>query len=148
MSERVQIAPLDWAEVAESASRAARFLREANATRILAADVVYDPSLVGPLADAMRAALLGNGDSSRHTKSLTWDETAPYALVSSTVRNPATYQAFLDALKQRGMRWKKVSAPLSLWPATEEQEPLPLFPSVHDPETGGIVVLICVQLQP
>lgn len=145
--ENVHLIPLNWNEVSQSSSEATEWLREVNATRILAADVVYDPDLVGPLADTLRAALIGSGDPSRYPVGQDWNNDLPFALVSSTVRNPATYQAFLDALHSRGLRWKLSDTPRPIWPNTGEH-PLPLFPSTHDPELGGHVEIVCIQLQP
>lgn len=132
----VHLEALNWLDVADTASDAAALLREANATRVIAADVVYDPALVGPLTDALRAALLGDG---QHT------DAKPFALVSSTVRNPTTYQSFLDALHERGMQWHTVDPGTPAWPQ-QDREPLPLFPSAHDPELGGKVSIVHIQL--
>ncbi|WFC93407.1 hypothetical protein MBRA1_000027 [Malassezia brasiliensis] len=112
-------------------------LRKANATRVLAADVVYDPELIAPFVNALRMALAGSEDASRYPADPVWDDNIPYALVASTVRNPATYEAFLDRLTAEKLRWKKVEIPTPMWPGSEEGSLLPLFPSTHDPEIGG-----------
>ncbi|KAI3626600.1 hypothetical protein CBS9595_001961 [Malassezia furfur] len=141
-------APLDWAEAYYRRTKETSLLRNANATRVLAADVIYDPELIVPFVDALRTALAGSEDASRYPTDPVWDDNIPYALVASTVRNPATYEAFLDRLTAEKLRWKKVEMPTPMWPGTEEGTPLPLFPSTHDPEVGGTVALVHVQLQP
>lgn len=142
-------APLDWAEAYYRRTKETSLLRNANATRVLAADVVYDPELIVPFVDALRTALTGSDDDSRYPTDPEWDENIPYALVASTVRNPATYEAFLDRLTVEKLRWKKVEIPTPVWPGSDETTaPLPLFPSTHDPELEGSVALLHVQLQP
>ncbi len=85
----MQIKELDWLELsAERQQRQQRddlptinFLAEAKPTLILAADVVYDPDLIDPLVETIRACLEAGTSTCQ-------------ALVASTIRNPDTYAAF------------------------------------------------------
>ena len=121
-----QVSALDWCDVDEEV------LRSARADVVLAADVVFDPSLIAPLAHTLRRALeLG----AEHA----------YALVAVTERNPATYQRFLAALAE---------AQLDVQPQTLEEPtlppdapPLPLFPSAHEAQRDGPVRLLALRLQ-
>ncbi|WFC98783.1 hypothetical protein MYAM1_001515 [Malassezia yamatoensis] len=139
---------LDWRSVSEPKSAAREFLRGLNPAYILAADVVYDPELVGFLADAIHAALLGSGSPTRQPKHDHWEDNLPSAIVSSTVRNEATYDAFLQAIEQKHMRLKEV--PLSnvtlAWPDSGEPA-LPVFPTNHDVSVGGKVKILLIQLR-
>ncbi|WFD42871.1 hypothetical protein MPSI1_001521 [Malassezia psittaci] len=140
---------LDWKSVSDPNSVAREFLRELDPTYILAADVVYDPELVGFLADAIQAALIGSGSPNRQPKQDRWEENIPVAIMSSTVRNEVTYNAFLEAIEQKHMRHKAV--PLSnvtlTWPDSGEPA-LPVFPTNHDASVGGEVKISLIQLRP
>ncbi|GAA5992484.1 hypothetical protein JCM10908_000842 [Rhodotorula pacifica] len=75
--------------------------RDGRASLILGADIVYDPSLVGPLS-ATLAWLL---------RSLSSDASAcptAEALIAGTVRNEQTWSVFLDACRNRDLRVESV----------------------------------------
>jgi predicted nicotinamide N-methyase len=120
-----QVGALDWCDVDEE------LLRAAHADVVLAADVVFDPSLIAPLAHTLRRALeLG----AEHA----------YALVAVTESNASTYKRFLAALAE---------AQLDVQPQTLQEPalppdapPLPLFPSAHEPLRDGPVRLLALRL--
>ncbi|EPQ30403.1 uncharacterized protein PFL1_01929 [Pseudozyma flocculosa PF-1] len=149
-----QAYPLDWVKLRDQvqAREAALapadddgddildFLARIKPKLVLAADVVYDPDLTGPLAKTIRVALESALDGSDAK-----------ALVASTIRNPATYQTFLDALVHENLMFsaipieqKYMDPPLD---DAEGMEPVPFFPSVHDPACDGTVELLEIRLQ-
>lgn len=128
----VHVAPLDWTDATKD------LLKNVNATLILAADTVYDPELVGPLAQTIRAALIGDGSSERLFGTTT---PVPTALVASTVRNPDTYFMFEHAIKHARLKIRQAELLQAEWPGG-----WPVFPSVHDPFTDGHVVLAEITL--
>nr|CDI53460.1 conserved hypothetical protein [Melanopsichium pennsylvanicum 4] len=88
-----EIRELDWLELSAERQQSQQrddlptinFLAEAKPTLILAADVVYDPNLIDPLVETIRACLEAGTRTCR-------------ALVASTIRNPETYSAFEKSL--------------------------------------------------
>lgn len=128
----VHVAPLDWFDPAKD------LLKNINATLILAADTVYDPDLVEPLAQTIRAALIGDGSPERFSGTAT---PVPTALVASTVRNPDTYVMFEHAIKNARLKIRQAELVQAQWPGG-----WPVFPSVHDPSTDGHVVLAEITL--
>jgi len=145
--DRVEVCPVDWLAVANAAATPdAACLEQADATHVVAADVVYDPALLDALVLTLRAALRGSGASQRLPKDPavhSWEATLPSALVASTVRNPDTYAAFIDLLEKHGMRWREVNAVQAVWPNTD----LPVFPSAHEASRDGQVRLVSIQLR-
>ncbi|KAN0064787.1 hypothetical protein ACQY0O_001844 [Thecaphora frezii] len=155
-----RIHPLDWIEVQRQSNEFSRdaasvanrdadddndgterdllgFLKRVKPTLILAADVVYDPDLVSPLASTIRTALQCS------------DNGGATALVSSTIRNPDTYKAFRDALDSQGLHVEPIPIEQKYLEAEAEAggvEPVPFFPSVHDPVCDGRVELLCIRL--
>ncbi|WFD33275.1 hypothetical protein MCUN1_000088 [Malassezia cuniculi] len=91
------IAHLDWTQPDID------FLTRVNATVVLAADTVYDPELVRPLAQTIRAALIGDNSPERTTSGAS----AAVALVASTVRNPDTYAKFNKELNDAQLQVKR-----------------------------------------
>lgn len=89
----VQVKELDWLELSAERQQSQqrddlptiKFLTEAKPSLILAADVVYDPDLIAPLVEAIRACLEAGTSTCR-------------ALVASTIRNVDTYGAFKASL--------------------------------------------------
>lgn len=82
----VELAPLDWIDVQHGQQEACCWLDNVQATLILAADIVFDPALVAPLCSVLKRALCSPISP------------APVALVSSTVRNEATFAFFVSTL--------------------------------------------------
>ncbi|PWN47938.1 hypothetical protein IE53DRAFT_296880, partial [Violaceomyces palustris] len=119
---------------------------------ILAADVVYDPDLVGPLASTIKACLSSGRPSTEdtaapmHASNQLEQELQPKALVASTVRNPKTYELFLQHLTSKGMAFEKLPDPSASPSSPDDQGDLPLFPSSHDPNVDGHVELIRITL--
>ncbi|KAJ9479209.1 Protein-lysine N-methyltransferase EFM3 [Pseudozyma hubeiensis] len=136
----VVVRELDWLElVAERQQSQQRddlptisFIAEARPTLILAADVVYDPDLIEPLVEAIRACLQAGTAACK-------------ALVASTIRNPKTYDSFKASLESFGLKAKVVDLQR---PKVSAHEPLALsvFPSVHDLTLDGPVELLCITL--
>lgn len=110
------------------------FLNGVNPDCVVAADVVYDPSLVPHLVNALQALLVRTGRDSY-----------PYALVSSTIRNPDTYDLFLRYLQEQGLHYSII--PPESYSGTETWG-LPVFPSVHDKEMDGRVEILKIQATP
>ncbi|KAJ8084656.1 hypothetical protein PM082_003431 [Marasmius tenuissimus] len=87
---------LDWFDALEDEQGGLHsFLRECSAEIILGADVVFDPSLVDPLAATLSQAL-------RQTSP------TPTAIIALTVRNEETYQSFLSAVKGRDIQVEEI----------------------------------------
>lgn len=84
---KVQVHPLDWVELAAGERAPIDWLAQVRPTLVIAADVVYDPDLAPALATTIRTALEACEPGVN-----------PIALVASTIRNDATYSAFLAAL--------------------------------------------------
>lgn len=82
------VEPLDWVEVQHDDDRACKFLNELRADLILAADIVFDPSLIEPLCATLNRLMRGHGSN----------EVIPTAYVASTVRNPSTFTQFKETL--------------------------------------------------
>ncbi|WFD33002.1 hypothetical protein MSPP1_004059 [Malassezia sp. CBS 17886] len=132
VDDAVSIEPLDWTELECSAS--ARVLQRAQATRVFAADVVYDPQLVPPLVRTIAAALrAGEYSAPQRPRS---------AVVASTVRNPATQAHFSATLAAHGLRARTVPYTQQTWPDTGA----PLFPSAHSDDVDGRVEIVEVFL--
>lgn len=103
---------------------------------------------MGPLAETLHTALVGNGAAARRPASAAWDASAPFALLSSTVRNPSTYRFFLDALEAHGMQLHPGPEAQTVWPHAPMDMALPLFPTAHAPARQGAVEMVYIQLQP
>lgn len=92
-SSVVEVKELDWLELCAERQQSRQrddlptlnLLSEAKPTLVLAADVVYDPDLIDPLVETIRACLEAGTKTCR-------------ALVASTIRNPETYGGFKKAL--------------------------------------------------
>lgn len=130
----VHIQSLNWTKVTSRDEDTISYLNEVNPDCVLAADVVYDPSLVPHLVSTLYALLTRSRNES-HT----------YALVSSTVRNPDTYELFVRCLQEKGLYYSIVAPDSYLGSNTWG---LPLFPSVHDTELEGRVEILIIQAVP
>lgn len=103
-SSAVTIKELDWLELSAERQQSQQrddlptisFLAEAKPTLVLAADVVYDPDLVAPLVETIRASLEASTRQCR-------------ALVASTIRNPETYSLFKSTLGKSWLRTLKLN---------------------------------------
>ncbi|KAK0532909.1 hypothetical protein OC842_003154 [Tilletia horrida] len=185
-SRLVHVEPLDWLELSHEAASSPptptptptpagplhTWLRStARPTLVLAADVVFDPELCGPLVQTLRAALEAGRDAEGE------GEGESVAYVASTVRNAQTYAVFLAALERHNLDSVKVelspqrvsipppprpSSSLSSTsssggqdrsaPQEEEEDVLPpvsvpVFPSAHDPSRDGTVELLRIRLR-
>ena len=101
-------------------------------TCVLAADVVYDPTLISPLVDTLWVALQKRACNGPQ----------PFALVASTVRNPDTYDQFLRTLESRKLRWKMLDLKQNSLPNFD----LVLFPSVHNQKLEGAVSMLHIEV--
>ncbi|CAI5970643.1 unnamed protein product [Closterium sp. NIES-65] len=133
---RVHVQQLCWEEVTPALASSL------SADVIIGADIVYDPSVVPALADAL-AAFLSTSAHSACTERATWQDQhpadmaraaptqhagipehvassplpislppPPYALIASTHRNPLTMACFLQALHDRGLQVTDVAVEL------------------------------------
>lgn len=143
-SSIVEVKELDWLELSAERQQSQQrddlptisFLHEAKPTLILAADVVYDPDLIDPLVETLRASLEAG-------------TTACQALVASTVRNPETYAAFKASLRSFGLNAQVVELhrpKLNSPDSTPDLPALSVFPSAHDSALDGRVELLCITL--
>ncbi|XP_033108724.1 protein-lysine N-methyltransferase EEF2KMT-like [Anneissia japonica] len=67
---------------------------------ILAADVVYDDRLLGPLGQVLSCLLSSSSSVS-----------SPVAFISSTVRNEATFNRFIEVLDEKSISWNELEGP-------------------------------------
>ncbi|GAA5862845.1 hypothetical protein JCM3774_006661 [Rhodotorula dairenensis] len=112
LQERVLARSLDW-ELALDPQRAGSELdrweaevwgtKNQRATLILGADIVYDPSLIGPLS-AKLAYLLEPAQPVQDSCSSPSSE----ALIAGTVRNEETWELFLSACRARRLHIERV----------------------------------------
>ncbi|GAA5951565.1 hypothetical protein JCM8115_005182 [Rhodotorula mucilaginosa] len=113
MQARVNACALDWelapdpehdtgtSELDQWASRVWR-TDGPRVSLVLGADIVYDPTLVGPLSNTL-AWLLGSARTGAADTCCTAE-----ALIAGTVRNEETWQLFLSACRTRRMRVEPV----------------------------------------
>ncbi|KAL9940031.1 hypothetical protein V8E36_000736 [Tilletia maclaganii] len=183
-SKHVHFEPLDWLELAAECEQVGKIsssspslhsaerpvharLASIAPTTILAADVVFDPALCPALVQTIRAALT----SIRQQQSLSELTLSPastptsIAYVASTIRNPATYDVFLEALRTNQLHFERIALPATRTPIphparqpasssaalTPGQAPslppcLPVFPSAHDLARDGTVELLRITL--
>lgn len=130
----IHVNALNWTDVSCHDASTASFLHDVDADCVLAADVVYDPSLVPHLVNTLHAILTRAKKSS-----------PPYALVSSTVRNPETYGLFLRTLREKGLEYSIIPPETYTGPHIWG---LPLFPSTHDIQMDGRVEILRIQAVP
>ncbi len=142
----VEVHELDWLEISAERQQSRQrddlpmlnFLNRAKPSLVLAADVVYDPDLIGPLVESIRACLEAGTRECQ-------------ALVASTIRNADTYGAFKASLSAHGLSASVVELRCPVVPIPGDQcidmPDLRLFPSVHDSALHGRVELLCVRLE-
>jgi hypothetical protein len=142
----VEVHELDWLEISAERQQSRQrddlpmlnFLDRAKPSLVLAADVVYDPDLIAPLVESIRACLEAGTRECQ-------------ALVASTIRNADTYGAFKASLSAHGLSASVVELRSPVVPIPGDQRidvpDLRLFPSVHDPALHGRVELLCVRLE-
>ncbi|KAK3768198.1 hypothetical protein RRG08_031733 [Elysia crispata] len=92
---RVRLCHLDWEWVKE------KQLEELQADVILAADVVYDLSIIPALVLVLKALLYGGANSNRK----------PRAFIASTIRNEDSRDAFLIAMASEGLNYSVLENP-------------------------------------
>ncbi|KAL6476166.1 hypothetical protein MHYP_G00146650 [Metynnis hypsauchen] len=87
---------LDWENVREEQ------LRRIGADTVIAADVVYDPDVIGCLVKLLVKLL-----------NCKTEEKPPDVYVASTIRNPRTYDSFKDELGKAGLKHTVVTHPVT-----------------------------------
>ncbi|KAK6312530.1 hypothetical protein J4Q44_G00181940 [Coregonus suidteri] len=92
----VSVEDLDWDAVTE------KQLREIGATTVIAADVVYDPDIIGCLVKLFSKILRCSANGS-----------LPDVYVSSTIRNPDTYNCFKHQLESSGIQHDVMTGPVT-----------------------------------
>ncbi|XP_026993911.2 protein-lysine N-methyltransferase EEF2KMT [Tachysurus fulvidraco] len=90
----VRVEELDWEHVREEE------LQRMEAETVIAADVVYDPELVGCLVRLLE-------------KLVKCQKKAPEVLISSTIRNPGTYTGFKKELEKAGLKHVTYTNPVT-----------------------------------
>uniref|UniRef100_UPI003AAE47AE protein-lysine N-methyltransferase EEF2KMT isoform X1 n=1 Tax=Centroberyx gerrardi TaxID=166262 RepID=UPI003AAE47AE len=93
----VRVEELDWGAATEER------LREIGANIVIAADVVYDPDVIGCLVKLLSRILRGSSPP----------EGPPEVLISSTIRNPDTYNCFKLQLESAGISHDVITGPVS-----------------------------------
>ncbi|XP_066498354.1 protein-lysine N-methyltransferase EEF2KMT isoform X2 [Hoplias malabaricus] len=91
----VCVEELDWDNVDEEE------LQRIGADTVIAADVVYDPEMLGALVRLLAKLL-----------AFKTEERPPEVYVASTVRNPDTYDCFRNELEKAGLKHHVVSCPV------------------------------------
>ena len=89
---------------------------------IIGCDIVFDKDVVPCLTDLLRHFLV----LSKKTSPV--EGPSPVAYIASTIRNPETYQLFLDCLVQRGLSFNVVST----FDATSSTTPLRYLEACND----------------
>uniref|UniRef100_A0A3B4VPC4 Eukaryotic elongation factor 2 lysine methyltransferase n=2 Tax=Seriola dumerili TaxID=41447 RepID=A0A3B4VPC4_SERDU len=92
-SPTVRVEELDWTGVTEEQ------LKEIGADTVIAADVVYDPDVVGSLVKLLSRILRCSS--------------SPEVLICSTIRNPETYSGFKQQLGNAGISHDVITGPVS-----------------------------------
>ncbi|CAH1794036.1 unnamed protein product [Owenia fusiformis] len=93
-NKQVSVMDLDWGDTDSWV------LEHMNPDIIIAADVVYDVSIVPNLVNVIKKLLL-NKHSTHH----------PEAYIASTVRNEDTRNAFLECLESADLKFEKIAGP-------------------------------------
>ncbi|XP_031669833.1 protein-lysine N-methyltransferase EEF2KMT-like isoform X2 [Oncorhynchus kisutch] len=95
-SPRVSVEHLDWEEVTE------KQLREIGAATVIAADIVYDPDIIGCLVKLLSKILRCSANGS-----------PPDVYITSTIRNPDTYNSFKHQLESSGIQHEVMTGPVT-----------------------------------
>ncbi|NXX50466.1 EF2KT methyltransferase, partial [Tricholaema leucomelas] len=90
---QVMVAELDWGSVTQ------RQLLDLQPDVIIAADVIYDPEIIGALIGMLEKLSTCRADGK-----------SPEAYIASTIRNPDTYHLFQAQLDKAGIRWQLLPA--------------------------------------
>ncbi|KAL1732085.1 hypothetical protein EV714DRAFT_282946 [Schizophyllum commune] len=95
---------LDWVEFNQSTSRTAALadMDVLDEDVILGADIVFDPTLIEPLVTVLALRLMKLRQNGRRM-----------AVIALTVRNPETFQAFVDAVEKAALTIEYVDYPSS-----------------------------------
>ncbi|XP_076609709.1 protein-lysine N-methyltransferase EEF2KMT isoform X2 [Chaetodon auriga] len=94
-SPTVSVEELDWTAATEEQ------LQRIGADVVIAADVVYDPDVVGGLVKLLSRILRGSSP-----------EVLPEVLVCSTIRNQETYDGFKQQLEKEGISHEVMDGPV------------------------------------
>ncbi|KAJ7992020.1 hypothetical protein DPEC_G00274250 [Dallia pectoralis] len=94
---RVSVEDLDWESVTEEQ------LRVMGANMVIAADVVYDPEVIGCLVKLLSKILRCSANSSSTSD----------VYISSTIRNPDTYNSFKQHLANAGIQHEIIDEPVT-----------------------------------
>ncbi|KAL9957472.1 hypothetical protein ACROYT_G039110 [Oculina patagonica] len=99
-SERAQVdvCKLEWQNLRKSD------LEKFPVGIILAADVIYDVDLIPSLVRTLHLLLSTHGDR---------QGIKPVAYIASTIRNPLTYELFLNKLNEHNISWSEVTKPMN-----------------------------------
>ncbi|XP_056144266.1 protein-lysine N-methyltransferase EEF2KMT isoform X2 [Lampris incognitus] len=91
----VSVEELDWEAASEEQ------LREIGANMVIAADVVYDPDIIGCLVKLLSKILRCSSP-----------DVLPEVLIASTIRNPDTYNCFKRQLENEGISHDVLTGPV------------------------------------
>ncbi|XP_070837119.1 protein-lysine N-methyltransferase EEF2KMT isoform X2 [Chaetodon trifascialis] len=94
-SPTISVEELDWTAATEEQ------LQRIGADVVIAADVVYDPDLVGGLVKLLSRILRGSSPA-----------VLPEVLICSTIRNQETYSGFTQQLEQEGISHEVMDGPV------------------------------------
>ncbi|XP_040919067.1 protein-lysine N-methyltransferase EEF2KMT isoform X2 [Toxotes jaculatrix] len=95
MSPTVSVEELDWTTATEEQ------FKQIGADTVIAADVVYDPDIVGSLVKLLSQILRSSSS-----------EVLPEVLICSTIRNPETYSSFKQQLGNAGISHHVITGPV------------------------------------
>ena len=99
-ADRVSVDELDWVAVQNREEKALSLIKDYDTTCLLAADVVYDISVVPALSDTLRAFM-------EHSPNL------QHIVFAVTKRNEATFQYLLEQLLRNGLHLEATEYPSS-----------------------------------
>lgn len=148
----LEVQSLDWIEVQEEEEVICHWLDEkVKADIVLAADIVFDPSLIKPLCSVLSRILHSRKEEEEpvnESKGFRW----PFALIASTVRNPSTFQLFRETLAsfnldavEADLQCPKVdlnTLQVNQGEVSFDADTISLFPSSHVAATDGQVKLM------
>ncbi|XP_072044335.1 protein-lysine N-methyltransferase EEF2KMT-like isoform X2 [Amphiura filiformis] len=97
VSRHIAMATLDWENVDDGD------LQNIQADIILAADVVYDISIVPSLVSVLHRFLSSHCEQKQRSQ--------PLAFIASTIRNEETYQGFIETLDKHGIQRRELESP-------------------------------------
>jgi len=94
-SHNVRVQGLDWDHFS------AQDVQDLKADIILAADLVYDPTILAPLVNVLHCLLTS--------------PRAPYAIVACTLRTESTHNKFLRLLEDKKIDYHRMAPPINKW---------------------------------